>query len=84
MACLLYNAGGSSGAVLLLVFIDDANGWLMQLRVVTSDWSGTNWSVWAALATSIVTTEPPTCFARSVGIDCVSLVLVKPSSEAKC
>ena len=46
-----------------------AAGGTNKLR--TRTWSGTSWGAWAALATGITTTEPPTCFARSGGIDCV-------------
>lgn len=40
-------------------------------KLRTRTWSGTKWGAWSALATGITTTEPPTCYARAGGIDCV-------------
>ncbi|MFO1048751.1 MAG: S8 family serine peptidase [Geminicoccaceae bacterium] len=40
-------------------------------KLRTRTWSGTKWGAWAALAAGVTTTEPPTCFARAGGIDCV-------------
>lgn len=40
-------------------------------KLRTRSWSGTKWDAWKALATSITATEPPTCYTRAGGIDCV-------------
>ena len=53
------------GTKIICVAINASN----KLR--TRAWSGTSWGAWTALATAVTTSEPPTCYARAGGIDCV-------------
>lgn len=53
------------GSKIVCVAVNASN----KLR--TRTWSGTAWGAWSALAANLTVSEPPTCYPRAGGVDCV-------------